>query len=422
MLLPFSAAAQSVEVRRPYRGLFGGDPNDRTASSFSVELMGAYDDNVYGGSGTNPAPTAAQQSGFFTGVAATLTLQRAGEKFSTGLSGTSDLRYYNADEFTAVSHHLSAFAGYRPRQRTNVRLFGGVGYSPLYTPILMLSPTGELLTPDGVTNDGAALSGARLSTDYAIVERASFSYQGSVDISQSVTSRASIGARYTARFIDFTDEDQTQSFDTIAVSGAYRLSRYSSFRAGYGLNSYRMDNGDSTQRYHDFDFGIDYSRPLSLSGRRTKFTVTPGFALVNNGSGLQLRLAGAATLDHEIGRTWSAKALYNRGVRFVEGADTEVLANTLQAGVHGLIGRRLRLSVEGHMVLSDEEENARDYRATASSARLSYAMSRRLSAYVQYIYYNYRFGEAVVLPVTQSGRTSRQGVRVGITLWTPVLQ
>ncbi len=422
MLLPLTAAAQGVEVRRPYRGLFGGDPNDKTASNFTVELMGAYDDNVYGGTGTNPAPTAAQQSGFFSGLSASLTLQRAGEKLSAGLSGTSDVRYYNADEFTAVSHQLGAFTGFRLSQRTNVRMFGGVGYSPLYTPIFLLAPTGESVTPDGVTNAGAALSGAQSSGDYAIVERASLSYQGSFSLSQSVTSRTSIGARYTARYTDFTDEDATQRFDTVAVSGRYRLSRYSSFRAGYGLNSYRMDNGAPTQRYHDFDFGIDYTRPLSLSGRRTRFTVTPGFALVNNGSGLQLRLAGSATLDHEIGRTWTARALYSRGVRFVEGADTEVLANTAQAGVNGLIGRRLRLSVEGHMVLSDEEENERDYRSTASSARLSYALSRRLSAYVQYIYYNYRFGEAVALPVTQSGRTSRQGVRVGITLWTPVLQ
>ena len=423
VLLPFSAAAQSVEVRRPYRGLFGGDPNDRTASSFSVELMGAYDDNVYGGTGKNPPPTAAQQSGVFTGVSATLTLQRAGEKFSTGLSGTSDLRYYAADEFTAVAHHLNAFTGFRLSQRTNVRLFGGVGYSPLYTPIFMMAPTGESVTPDGVTNAGAALSGSGASGDYAIVERASLSYRGSFNISQAVTSRTSIDARYTARYVDFTDTDETQRFDTVAVSGGYRLSRYSSFRAGYGLNSYRMNNGAPTERYHDFVLGIDYSRPLSLSGRRTRFTVTPGFALVNNNdSGLQLRLAGSAKLDHEIGRTWTAKALYSRGVRFVEGADTEVLANTVQAGVHGLIGRRFQLSVEGHMVLSDEEENARDYRATAGSARLNYAISRRLSAYGQYIYYNYRFGEAVVLPVTQSGRTSRQGVRVGITLWTPVLQ
>jgi predicted porin len=302
-------------------------------------------------------------------------------------------------------------------------MFGGVGYSPLYTPIFMLTPTGESPTPDGVTNAEQALSGARLTGDYAIVERASLSYQGSFSLSQSVTSRASIGARYTARYVDFTDgEETTQRFDTVAVSGGYRLSRYSSFRAGYGLNSYRMENGVPTQRYHDFDFGIDYNRPLSLSGRRTRFTVAPGFALVSNGSGLQLRLAGSATLDHEIGRTWTARALYSRGVRFVEGADTEVLANTAQAGVNGLIGRRLRLSVEGHMILSDDEENARDYRTTASSARLSYALSRRMSAYVQYIYYNYRFGEAVALPVTQSGRTSRQGVRVGITLWTPVLQ
>ena len=113
VLLPLTAAAQGVEVRRPYRGLFGGDPNDKTASNFSVELMGAYDDNVYGGTGTNPAPTAAQQSGFFTGLSASLTLQRAGEKLSAGLSGTSDVRYYNADEFTAVSHQLNAFTGFR---------------------------------------------------------------------------------------------------------------------------------------------------------------------------------------------------------------------------------------------------------------------------------------------------------------------
>src|SRR5688572_177611 len=168
LLLPLNAAAQGVEVRRPYRGLFGGDPNDRTASSFNVELMGAYDDNVYGGTGTNPAPTAAQQSGFFTGISATLTLQRAGEKLSAGLSGTSDVRYYNADEFTAVAHHLGAFTGYRLSPRTNVRMFGGVGYSPLYTPIFLLAPTGESVTPDGVTNAGGALSGSGPSGDYAI--------------------------------------------------------------------------------------------------------------------------------------------------------------------------------------------------------------------------------------------------------------
>ena len=420
-LAPATVAAQGMEVRRPYRGLFGGDPNDRTASGFSVEAMGAYDDNVYAVGRSTPTG-GPQQSGFFTGLSATLTLQRAGEKVSAGVSGSSDIRYYDSDDFTAFAHHLAGFTRYRLAPRTTVRFSGGLSYSPLYTPILMMVPIGDSLAVEGVENLGTPPVGERWSGDYSIVERPSLGYQGALDISQALTSRASVSGRYAARYIDYIDEETTQRFDTVGASASYRLTRYSSFRAGYGLNTYRLENDGPLRRYHDFILGIDYSRPLSISGRRTKLTVTPGFALFDNSGELQFRATGTVALDHEMGRTWTAKALYNRGMRFVEGRDSQLLANTAQGGVHGLLGRRVEVSFEGQFVLSDHEENEPQYRTIAGAARLNYALSRRLSAYAQYIYYNYRFSDAVLFPNGDSQRTNRQGIRVGVTLWTPILQ
>lgn len=421
LLVPATAAAQGQELRRPYRGLFGGDPSDKTASSFSIEAMGAYDDNVYAVGVSEPS-TRPPQSGFFTGVSASVTLQRAGEKGSAGLVGSSELRYYESDDFTAVAHHLAGFTSYRLAPRTGVRVSGGVAYSPLYTPILMMVPIGDSLSVEGTESLGTPPVGERWSGDYAIEERASIGYEGDFNISHALSSRLSLSGDYAWRYIDYVDEDTTQRFDTVGASASYRISRYSSFRAGYGLNTYRLENGQPLERFHDFILGIDYSRPLSLSGRRTKFTVTPGFALFDNRGETQFSATGTVALDHEMGRTWTAKALYNRGMRFVEGRDTQLLANTVQGGVQGLLGRRVQMSFEGQWVLSDHEENEPQYQTIAGSARVRYALSRRLSAYAQYIYYNYRYSDVVVFPNGESQKTRRNGIRVGISVWTPLFQ
>lgn len=422
-LAPATVAAQGMEVRRPYRGLFGSDPNDKTASGFSLEALGAYDDNVYavGNENTNPN-TRPQTSGFFTGLAASLTLQRAGDKVSAGVWGTSDFRYYESDDFTAFAHHVTGFTRYRLAQRTTVGVSGGLAYAPLYTPILMMAPIGDSLAVEGFENLGNPPVGERWSGDYSIVKRPSVGYEGTFDISQALTSRASIGGHYAARYLDYVDEDSTQRFDSVGGDASYRLTRYSTFRAGYTLNTYRLENDGPLRRYHDFQLGIDYNRPLSLSGRRTKLTVTPGFALLDQNGELQLHATGTVALDHEMGRTWTAKALYNRGTRFVEGRNNYLLANIAQAGMQGLWGRRVQLSIEGQYLLSDHEENEPQYRSIAGTARVSYALSRRLSAYAQYIYYNYRFSDPVLLANGENQRTNRQGIRVGVTLWTPILK
>lgn len=416
LLLPVTCAAQAAqgEVRRPYRALFGGDPNDTTASSFSVNLMGAYDDNVRPTHGVTADPRF-DDSGYLGGASASLILQRSGEKASFSLGASSSFRYYAAQqEFQSAAHGAFAQAGFRPGNRTSVQFRGGFMWAPLYSPLLSSTGFGG----DSI-NPAAPLE---LSGDYASSIRPATFTTGGADASHALTRRASLKAGYSFHRSDYTEEGRSQRSDSVRAGGSYRVTRYSSLQLNYSRTMYRLDTGAPRRDLHDFSGGIDYRRPLSFSGRRTTFTVTPGWALSERRGSLRLHASGSATLEHEIGRTWTAKAVYRRGIRFVDGVDAELLANSATAGVEGLLTRSFSLSLGTQMVVSDKTGGTRDYTAYAGSVRGSYALSRNVSAYAQYIYFSYRFGDGMILPATVGRRLDRQGVRVGISLWTPILR
>ena len=88
LALPLAAAAQSAALQnhRPYRALFGGDPNDSQAVNLNVQLDGGYDDNVLARNRTSVDPRY-QKSGYFTGASASVSYQHAGDDVSFGLTG-----------------------------------------------------------------------------------------------------------------------------------------------------------------------------------------------------------------------------------------------------------------------------------------------------------------------------------------------
>ena len=45
-----------------------------------------------------------------------------------------------------------------------------------------------------------------------------------------------------------------------------------------------------------------------------------------------------------------------------------------------------------------------------------------MKAFAHYTFYNYRFDDVLMLPANVAPRNKQQGVRVGITVWTPVLR
>jgi hypothetical protein len=414
LLMPVVSAAQTGEVRRPYRALFGGDPNDATSSSLTINFDGGYEENVRPtDAGNNPA---LQANTLVGGVSASLTLQRAGEKASYGLSATSSLRYVEAqDEIKSVGHGAQAFTRLALGQRASVNMVGSFMWAPLYNP---------LLSGSGFGGEGlAGFSPTRPGADYATTSRPAIFVNGAVYMDYAMSRRATFSAGYSLNYDDYTDEDQQQRGDRLRVGASYRLTKYSSLRFSYNRTMHHLEHGGSNGAIDDFGGGIDYRRPFSISGRRTTFMVTPGMALDRRSGSTRFQAIGSATLAHEIGRTWTAKAAYHRGFRFTDGLDAQMLANTGTAYVEGLVSRRVSVLFGGQVTLSDKAEKAaNDYQLYSASGRISYALTRNISTYAQYVYYSYQFGDSVVLPTSVIRRLDRQGIRVGISLWTPILR
>lgn len=420
LLMPVASAAQTAgggDVRRPYRALFGGDPNDATSSSLSISFNGGYEDNVVPRDNAELDPRF-QASSLTGGAVASLILQRAGERAAFGVSLTSSLRYIQTEqELMSSGHGANAFTRVRFGERASVNVTGGFMWAPLYNPLLSGSGFGA----EGFESFAPAPIGA----DYSAGSRPATFANGAVNVNYVLTRRASLSGGYGLHYEDYTDEDRQQTGATIRAGASYRVTRYSNLRLSYSRVDHRLRNGDTRGNIDDFSGGIDYRRPLSLSGRRTTFTITPGWAIDRRDGGFRLHATGSATVNHEIGRTWTAKASYRRGFRFADGFDAEMLANTATVSVDGLLSRRVSLGFGGQFVISADnrdQQSSRDYQAYSASSRVSYALTRNMSTYVQYIYYSYQFGNSVVLPASIGRRLDRQGVRVGLSLWAPILR
>ena len=414
LLLPLSAAAQgSGEVRRPYRGLFGGDPNDGTSSSFSVTFSGGYDDNVLPQQGTGIVDPRFQKSGFTAGAGASLTLQHSRDRVGLGLQASTSIRNYD-DKGSVMSdqHALFGSANFRPSARLVLSAGGGVSYSPMYSAFLSPTDLPELDATPIMTTNG----------DYAVSYRPAVATHASAQIGHSFSRRMSLSAGYSLNHVDYVDENTEQRRSRASVAGFYRITRYSSFRVGYAHSEYLLTDTVGTKRSHGFQAGIDYRRPLSLSGKRTTFTVTPGWTLADRAGNLQLHITGSASVDHEMGRTWSARAQYHRGLRFIDGLDSELLADAVSAHVGGFVNRRLQLNFSGQFMLSARSYLGQDYETYVGAARVNYALTHNVAAFANYTYFHYHFGEVVNLPDNMQSRLDRQGVRVGLTFWTSILR
>jgi hypothetical protein len=422
LLLPLTSAAQVIggggggEVRRPYRSLFGGDPNDATASNVSVSFSGGYEDNVAPPSGPGVDPRF-QTSSMTGGVSASLTLQHSTEKASVGLSASSNLRYFdNGEALESLAHGVAAFGRTQLGSRTTVAVTGGFTWAPLYSPLLNNSGfgTGPITTPPPLG----------IGTDYSVASRPATFSHASVSASHSLGRRTSVLAGYGMAFEHYTDEDHQQRAHTMHGGVSYRLTRYSSLRLSYRRTDYHLDGDVRRRGIDELSGGIDYSRPFSLSGRRTTFTITPGIALDSRQGGTRVHATGSANLNHEIGRTWTARATYQRGFRFVDGLGAQMLANTGTATVQGLLTRRIGAGFGGQFVMSGskDSQDVGGYHAYMATAGGNYAITRNVSAFVQYAFFSYRFSDSVALPSSVGQQLDRQSIRVGISLWAPVLR
>jgi hypothetical protein len=412
---------------RPFRGLFGGPAPNRDGRSlvFNGSVFGAYDDNVLAGDNQRGAVTSSDElRGYYSGATAGLQFSQSGTDQTFALGAGVAGRYYpNFNRFSPVYHESAAYS-----TRLGRRIEFNASQQFLYTPNYRFS-----LFP-GATSDDAPDEGIDADTQFDLYQRTAYRHSGSVAISRHLSQASQISADYAIRYVDFTDDAFNDFvYQTAGATYSRELTQHATMVLGYHYRhaDYRA-GGLPSPEVHNIDAGVNYSRSLSLT-RRTTFGFTTGSTIVNSRtfedgaltdrSRVRIRAIGSAHLERELGRTWTARLSYRRGLNFREGFDEPFYTDAASVGIGGLLSRRVQASASAGVAHSNlVSGGGRGYNAVTGQAGLQYAFTRVLAAYASYYYYQYRFRGDIALDPRLASAAHRNGVRVGLSVNVPLIR
>jgi hypothetical protein len=311
-----------------------------------------------------------------------------------------------------MAHRGAAFLTVNVSERSSVSAFQSIAVTPYY---------GLGLTPFVGLDPGAY---EPATGDYASARRELLGFQTSAGFDHRFTQRATFSTTYSYAQLESVEDERPTTRQSGSAAFHYGWSRYSTLNLGYGYTEYVHYDGQVT-RAHDILSGVDYSRPLSFSGRRTTFTLQPGASLVWHSGTARLQLVGTAELSREIGRSWTAQAEYQRGLRYVETLDDVVMTDGVFASVGGYLSRRVDLTFSGRFAGDASGSGVgpdSEYQTYSGTARLRVAIASRLAFFTQYVYYSYSFGDQAILAPGVRRELGRHGVRIGLSTWLPLLR
>jgi len=210
-----------------------------------------------------------------------------------------------------------------------------------------------------------------------------------------------------------------------------QLTRRLGVYGGYRYSEYRYANSDTVGRSQGADFGANYGDALTLPlGRRTTASflgavtgagatngVTPG-----SSTSTQYALTGSATINHVIGRTWSAAGAYDRSLRFSALFDQPFLNDIVTGSISGLVAPRVNWHsaaawMRGQVGFGAE---ATPVSSSYASSTLTFGLVRSLGLYAQYLYYKYDVPRGRFSRFNLPTHAARQIASVGLTVWVPI--
>ncbi len=238
-----------------------------------------------------------------------------------------------------------------------------------------------------------------------------------------VTQRTSLTANYGYGVAGEAGRQDRFVSHNLGGGVSYQLARGIALRAGYQYGEARYGTSDEPVLNQSIDAGVDYNRSLSFS-RRTSLSFSTGSAATRTENGTQFRATGDATLQHEIGRSWSASLGYRRGVTLSESWREPVMSDSAAVTFGGMINRRMQFAsmLQGALGSVGSQSSGGTFDNYYATSNLSIALTRFMQAGVSYSYYHHRFDQSVVLPVGAEPLSERQSVSANISLWAPLLQ
>jgi hypothetical protein len=196
----------------------------------------------------------------------------------------------------------------------------------------------------------------------------------------------------------------------------FRVTRGLSLRLGYGLQETRYASQQSYQS-RNIIAGLGFNRALSLT-RSTTLSFNFGSSAVVQEVRTYYRLDAHATLSHELGRTWTAQAVYNRNVSFDDAFHVPVPLDAVSVGVRGLFSRQLALHssigwVDGALGFGPFANGFESYYGRSA---LIWGLSRIFGVGLDYAYYQYRFDSQTQLLPGMVRRADRHNIRAFVTM------
>lgn len=398
------------QTRKPVRGWFGAGrtaPGEGRALSLTGRVFGTFDSQV---------DTA------YPDLQAGVRYDRKTRNRSMYFSAvTSHRKFAEFGGLSSFTH--DAIAGFATSlgRRTRVQVDQSFRKSPFY----LVTVLPRRLPEEPMESVQAPES----SSDYALFRRPSSSLASGVSVTHFVARHSSLTFNY-GLGQSRTDDSEFRTQD-VKASFNQQLGRYAVARAGYGRRltdrkGFSGSNEPGVTASHDIDVGIDYHRPLTLS-RRTKVMVGTGSAIVPVESAHRYRFLATASLEREIGRTWKASLNYGRNVEFLETLTEPLLSDTFALRLGGRFSRRLDLAVSANLsrgAVGFDQKDVDDHRydTYGGSARLRWAISRLVTSYGEYVTYSHGFGRNVQLPLGFGRDVKRSEVRVGLTVWAPLIR
>jgi hypothetical protein len=425
------ASAQLGRTPRAYRGLFDPAPKENSIQSLTVSgsLMGGYDTSVLGlgrGNSGSISASAVRGGGGYFGSAtgsASYTLETKPARFFARASSSG--RYFPKvhDWVTFQSVAAGTSLSVDPWAHGTWRFGSTVAYS-----------TGDRLQlfdqPEGTD---AFLD----QQDYAVIGRRVVRYTVTSGVTQRFGQRSSVSVSGAARFQDRGGSSANYRKYSAGAEWSYRMSRDATAYLGYGYQQAEYLGAGIDHRPppgQSMDGGVRYARGLSLT-RKTAMSFSTGATFVraapfdqgeaSNNQPLRAHMNGSAGLTHEIARSWYAQAAYVRNVRFLEEFTDPIMSDSVSGGISGYLGPRTDLSMVAAYARGSNAYRRRassDFSTYTGSVQLRQGLIRGLSAYVQYLYYHYKFGEGNILLRDISSELDRQSVRFGISASVPLLR
>lgn len=423
---------------RPFRGIFGAPaPSGAPHSLFLTgSVFAAYDKSQVDGL-LNPATglPGIQHTGPYQGADAALdyAFRKGGDRFLLGGQAGAQVQYFRQKDWSRV------LPAYRGDVTLNARLTSSLSVVLRQAAAYTSNYNSRLGSGFGDPQDHGMGGWADPALDLFALRGLRTS--SSVTASNRFGRYTSLSGGYLYRSFHVLDADKqvagSRFFDygshaaVASILHARPMTQHATLRLGYAIRVSDQDsqNGEP-QILHTIDAGVNYGRALSFS-RRTSLSFGTGSAIAvterdtipDGRQRTTVALTGNASLVHQMGRTWTAQLDYNRGFRTYDGFDDLHLTDTVQAGLGGLISRRLSFRADARWASSSiQTATGGGQQGQAANVRLQYALTSYLAAYAQYLYHEYRFTDDVLIDQRLPRRLDRQGVRVGLTTTIPLIR